>query len=72
MVGRGEMAKFGVEPERQFEGSGHMLGVLKRLLYRGEFLSGPQLDLNKIVANHTKDGEVKFESKPRNSGNGSS
>ena len=64
MIGRGDrqemraayLAKFGVEPERD-----HMLGVLKRVLYRGEFLSGPQPDLNKIVANHPKDGEVKFQ-----------
>ncbi|CAE7323088.1 unnamed protein product, partial [Symbiodinium sp. CCMP2592] len=69
MIGRGDrqemraayLAKFGVEPEREFEGSDHMLGVLKRVLYRGEFLSGSQLDLNKVVANHPKDGEVKFQ-----------
>ncbi|CAE6925506.1 MKK3 [Symbiodinium sp. CCMP2592] len=69
MIGRGDrqemraayLAKFGTEPEREYEGSDHMLGVLKRVLYRGEFLSHSQLDLNKVVANHPKDGEVKFQ-----------
>ncbi|CAE7365451.1 AHNAK, partial [Symbiodinium sp. CCMP2592] len=69
MIGRGDrqemraayLAKFGTDPEREYEGSDHMLGVLKRVLYRGEFLSGSQLDLNKVVANHPKDGEVKFQ-----------
>ncbi|CAE7766703.1 Rbm17 [Symbiodinium sp. CCMP2592] len=67
MIGRGDrqemraayLSKFGTEPEREHEGSDHMLGVLKRVLYRGEFLSGSQLDLN--VANHPKDGELKFQ-----------
>ncbi|CAE7501276.1 unnamed protein product [Symbiodinium sp. CCMP2592] len=69
MIGRGDrqemraayLSKFGTEPEREYEGSDHMLGVMKRVLYRGEFLSGSQLDLNKVVANHPKDGELKFQ-----------
>ena len=37
------------------------LGSWKRLLFRGEFLKGSQLDLNRIVAHHPKDGEIKFQ-----------
>ena len=69
MIGRGDrtemrqayLAKFNVQPEREYEGSDHMLGVLMRMLFQGEFLTGSQLDINKIVAHHPKDGEVKFQ-----------
>ena len=54
-------AQYNVQPEREYEGSDHMLGVLKRVLFRGEFLTGSQLDLNRIVAQHPKDGELKFQ-----------
>ena len=60
MIGRGVRtdmrqayaAQYNVQPEREYEGSDHMLGVLKRVLCRGQFLAGSQLDLNKIVAHH--------------------
>ena len=69
MIGRGDrtlmrqtyVAQYNVQPELEYEGSDHMLGVLKRVLFRGEFLTGSQLDLNKIVAHHSKDGELKFQ-----------
>ena len=69
MIGRGDRAEMRqahtaqnhVQPEREYEGSDHMLGVLKRLLFRGEFLTGSQCDLNKIVAHHPNDGELKFQ-----------
>jgi hypothetical protein len=69
MLGRGDRAEmrnsyktlYHIAPETSFEGSEHYLGVLKRVLTRGEFPTGSQLDLSSIVPHHPLEGELKFQ-----------
>ena len=70
MLGRGDREEMQVafkvlnnnqEPSADFEGSDHYLAILKKAFMRGEFPSGATLDSKSIVAQHTLQGEVKFQ-----------
>ena len=54
----GPRIRFVLMPQRHWASSRARTGVM---LFRGEFLTGSQLDLNKIVAHHPNDGELKFQ-----------